>query len=62
MLVPYSKCHEVARPFGSTEPLSVADEALTEVAEPVTTPGAASVVNTPSAPRLVPAVDIATTR
>ena len=62
MLVPYSKYQLVGRPFGSTEPLSVADETVTDEAEPVTTAGGTSVVNTPSAPRLVPAVEVATTR
>ncbi len=62
MLVPYSNDQVVAWPFGSTVPCKVAEETPTEVAAPVTTPGAASVVNRPSLPRLVPAVDVATTR
>ena len=62
VLVPYSNHHVVARAFGSTDPLSVADETVIAVAEPVTTPGAASVVKIPSLPRLVPDVDVATTR
>ena len=52
----------VGLPFGSTEPLSVADDTVTDDAEPVTTAGGTSVVKTPSEPRLVPAVEVATTR
>ena len=62
MLVPYSKYHVVARPFGSTLPLSVAPLGLTPVAVPVTAIGADRVVKIPSAPRLVPAPFVATTR
>jgi hypothetical protein len=62
VLVPYSKNHVVARPFGSTLPLSVAEVGVTLVAAPVTTAGAAEVVKSPSAPRLVPAPFVATTR
>ena len=62
MLVPYSKYHVVARPFGSTVPLSVADVTVTLVAEPVTATGAAEVLKIPSAPRAVPELLVATTR
>ena len=60
--MPYSKYHVVARPFASTDPFRVALVAEIEEAAPVTTPGGASVVNSPSAPRLVPALEVATTR
>ena len=62
MLVPYSKYQVVVRPFGSTEPLSVADETVTSLASPVTTPGAVVVVKSPSAPWLVPELFVATSR
>jgi hypothetical protein len=62
VLVPYSKYHVVARPFGSTVPLSVADVVVTFVAEPVTAIGAADVVKIPSEPRAVPEAFVATTR
>lgn len=62
MLVPYSKDHVVLRPFGSTEPLSVADETVTALAAPVTAVGRPNVVKIPSAPRLVPDAFVATTR
>ncbi len=62
MLVPYSKYQVVARPFGSTVPVSVAEVGVTPVAAPVTAAGAAEVVKIPSAPRLVPAAFVATTR
>ena len=62
MLVPYSKYHVVARPFGSTVPFSVAVVGVTPDAAPVTTAGADRVVKIPSAPRLVPAPFVATTR
>ena len=62
MLVPYSKYQTVARPFGSTVPFSVAELVVTFVAAPVTAAGAAEVAKIPSAPRLVPAPFVATTR
>ena len=43
MDVPYSNRHVVATPFGSTVPLSVAVVAVTDVADAVTTDGAAAV-------------------
>jgi hypothetical protein len=60
--VPYSKYQVVERPFGVTVPLSVADVGVTELAPPVTLPGAAPVVKVRSAPLLVPASLVATTR
>lgn len=62
MLVPYSKCHDVERPFGSTDPLSVAELMVTRVAEPVTATGTDKVVKIPSAPRVVPSLLVATSR
>ena len=62
MLVPYSKYHVVARPFGSTVPLSVAVVVVTLVADPVTATGPADVVKIPSAPRAVPGLFVATTQ
>jgi hypothetical protein len=52
----------VGRPFGSTVPFSVADVAVTLDAVPVTAAGADAVVKIPSAPRLVPAAFVATSR
>jgi hypothetical protein len=60
--VPYSKYQVVDRPFGSTVPLSVAEETVTPVAEPVTATGADAVVKIPSPPRVVPPLLVATTR
>ena len=62
MLVPYSKYQTVARPFGSTVPFNVAELVVTFVALPVAAAGAADVAKIPSAPRLVPAPFVATTR
>ena len=62
MLVPYGKYQVVARPFGSTLPLSVAELTVTLVAEPVTATGAVGVAKIPSAPRAVPAPFVATSR
>ena len=62
VLVPYSTYHEVERPFGFTEPPSVADVGPTPVAGPVTTVGAWSVVNAWSEPVDVPASLVATIR
>lgn len=62
VLVPYSKVHEVERPFGFNEPPSVADVGPTPAAAPVTTVGALWVVNVLSAPVTVPASLVATTR
>ena len=64
MLVPYSKYHVAARPFGLTVPVSVADVLDRPVAEPVTASGAgaADVVKVPSAPCAVPAALVATKR
>ena len=52
--VPYSIHQPVGRPFGSTEPPSVAAEGPSAPAAAVTTSGAPRVVSTASAPRLVP--------
>ena len=62
MLVPYSKYHVVARPFGSTVPLRVAEVVVTADALPVTATGAEDVVKIPSAPRVVPSAFVATSR
>ena len=62
MLVPYSKYHVVARPLGSTVPVSVAEDTVMLVAAPVAATGAAGVVKIPSAPWLVPPALVATTR
>jgi hypothetical protein len=62
VLVPYSTYQVVGRPFGSTVPFSVADVAVTLDAVPVTAAGADAVVKIPSAPRLVPAAFVATSR
>ena len=62
VLVPYSKNHVVARPLGSTDPLSVADVGVTRVVAPVAAAGVARVVKMPSAPRVVPPAPVATTR
>ena len=43
--MPYSKYHEVERPFGFTEPPSVADVGPTDDAAPVATVGGLWVVN-----------------
>jgi hypothetical protein len=62
VVVPYSKNHVVARPLAFTVPLSVADVGATELAPPVDACGAAEVARSPSAPRDVPALLVATTR
>ena len=60
--VPYSKYHVVERPFGLTVPFSVADVEVTELALPVAALGVDDVCRIPSLPRLVPAVETATSR
>jgi hypothetical protein len=62
VVVPYSKYHEVDRPFGFTVPFSVADVVATAVAAPVTAVGAFAVEKVRSEPRAVPAVFDATRR
>jgi hypothetical protein len=62
VLFPYSKYHEVERPFEFNEPPSVADVGPTPAAAPVTTVGALWVVNVLSAPVTVPASLVATIR
>jgi hypothetical protein len=62
VLVPYWKYQVVARPFGSTVPLSVAELTVTLVEEPVTALGADGVVKIPSPPRVVPLPLVATSR
>lgn len=62
VLVPYSKNHEVERPFGFSEPPSVADLGPTAAAAPVTAVGGLWVVNVLSAPVTVPASLVATIR
>jgi hypothetical protein len=60
--VPYSKYHEVERPFGLSEPPSVADVGPTDDAAPVATVGGLWVVNALSEPLTVPASLVATSR
>jgi hypothetical protein len=60
--VPYSKYHEVERPFGLSEPPSVADVGPTDVAAPVATLGGLCVVNVLSEPVTLPASLVATSR
>ena len=62
MLVPYSKYHVVARPFGSTVPLSVAVVVVTLVAEPVTATGAGGGGEDSVGALAVPELFVATTR
>ena len=60
VLLPYSKYHDVERPFGFTEPPSVADVGPTAAAGPVTAVGGLRVVNVLSAPATEPASLVAT--
>jgi hypothetical protein len=62
VLVPYWKYQVVARPLGSTVPVSVADVAVIAPAGPVLATGLAEVEKIPSAPRVVPALLVATSR
>jgi hypothetical protein len=62
VLVPYSKYQVVARPFGSTDPATVAVVSVTAVAAPVVATGAGEVEKIPSWPLVVPALLVATTR
>ena len=60
--MPYSNQRVVERPFGVTDPRSVAEVGVTDVASAVTTVGAELVVNDESLPVLVPASLEATMR
>ena len=62
MLEPYWKYQVVARPFGSTVPLSVAELTVTLVEEPVIALGGDGVVKIPSPPRVMPPPFAATSR
>ena len=62
MLVPYSKYYVVARPFGLTVPLSVADVGVDARRGAGDHAARTSVVKIPSAPWLVPAPFVATKR
>jgi hypothetical protein len=62
VLVPYSKYQVVASPLGVTLPRSLADLGVTDVAVTVTAVGGPQVENVRSAPRLVPAPLVATSR
>jgi hypothetical protein len=59
---PYSKYHEVGRPFGFTEPPRVTAVGPTPVACAVITVGALRVENTWSPPAVAPASLVATRR
>jgi hypothetical protein len=62
VVVPYSNHHLVARPRGSTEPVSVAPPTPTLCATPVCTPGGSDVLNEWSLPTVVPPEFVATIR